>query len=127
MIEATVVAGLTAATQTAAGDRVHIGARLQSGALPALVVRMPTGESAAVGDTLHVYTLELSAVAATMVSAQSLAAAAITKLRTYIVAQNASNCVIESTYAPIDDPVVGEGDEAEPAVCTANLTIYWTP
>lgn len=127
MIEAVVVTGLIASPQTAAANRVHIGARLQSGELPALVVRMPTGESSAVGDTLHVYTLELSAVANTMINAQTLVAAAVTKLRDYIVAQNAQNCVVESTYAPIDDPVVGEGDEAEPAVVTANLLIYWTP
>lgn len=127
MIEATVVAALVQAPQTAAADRVHIGARLQSGALPAIVVRMPSGESACVGDTMHVYTVELAAVSATMVAAQTLAAAAVTKLRNYVVGLNAANCVIESSFAPVDDPVVGEGDEAEPAVCTANLTIYWTP
>lgn len=127
MIEAQVVAGLTAAPQTAAGSRVHIGARLQSDELPALVVRMPTGESACVGDTMHVYTLELSAIAQTMVSATTLAAAAVTKLRTYITTANAINAVVETNYASLSDPVVGEGDEAEPAICTANLTIYWTP
>jgi len=86
-------------------------------------VRMPSGESACVGDTMHVYTVELAAVSATMVAAQTLAAAAVTKLRNYVVGLNAANCVIESTFAPVDDPVVGEGDEAEPSIAQQSIQI----
>lgn len=127
MIEATIVAALTAATQTAAGSRVHVGARLQSGELPALVVEIPSGQSAAVGDTMHVYEVRLAAIAATMVAAQTLSAAAITKLRAYVIALNAANVVLENEFAPIEEPIAGEGDEVQPAVVSANLTIYWTP
>lgn len=122
MIESTIISWI--GTTTAASTRVSVGARLQSAALPALVIELGEGSAAALnGGTpkLDRYELTMNAVAETMISAQSLAAEAVAK----VVAGEAAvgGCAYETRYAVIQAPIVGEGDEVEPAVCAATLTI----
>lgn len=124
MIESTLVGWLTSATQTDAGSRVYTGARLQSTTLPALVVEVTAGAPAAVGATVNQYTVAVRAIDQTMALAQTLAVAAVAKLRASAAAANTEHVIIEDDYPMLDEPTVGEGDESEPAICTANLTIY---
>ncbi len=122
MIEGTVVNWLSG--QTAAGTRVSVGSRLQSGTLPAIVVEMPAGEAASLGATpLGRYDLVLNCIADTMLAAQSLADAA--EARILSVASGGSSCAVTTQYGVLEEPVVGEGDEAEPAICTVRMEIFY--
>jgi hypothetical protein len=124
VIESTLITWLTSAPQTTAGARVYTGSRLQSSTLPALVVEVPDGATATVGASIDRYTVVIRAVCETMADAQTLAAAAVVKLRTSAAAANAQHVVLEDQYPMLDEPVVGEGDETEPAICSSNLTLY---
>jgi hypothetical protein len=124
MIESTIIGWI--GTTTTAGSRVSVGARLQSTTLPALVIDLTEGSAAALPSTtrnLYQYSLSMSSVADTMLAAQSLSDAAIALVKTG--ALTAGGCAYEPVYAVIQPPNVGEGDEVEPAIVTATMTIMY--
>lgn len=125
MIESTIIGWIGSAT--AAGSRVSVGARLQSTTLPALVIDLTEGSAAALPSggvrNLYQYSLSMSSVADTMLAAQSLSDAAIAKVQTGALV--AGGCAYEPVYAVIQPPNVGEGDEVEPAIVTATMTILY--
>jgi len=124
MIESTIIGWIGAATT--AGSRVSVGARLQSTTLPALVIDLTEGSAAALPSTtrnLYQYSLSMSSVADTMLAAQSLSDAAIALVKTGALV--AGGCAYEPVYAVIQPPNVGEGDEVEPAIVTATMTIMY--
>ncbi|MEI7877900.1 MAG: hypothetical protein WCI96_08220 [Planctomycetota bacterium] len=124
MIESTIIGWI--GTATTAGSRVSVGARLQSTTLPALVIDLTEGSAAALPSTtrnLYQYSLSMSSVANTMLDAQSLSDAAIALVKTGALV--AGGCAYEPVYAVIQPPNVGEGDEVEPAIVTATMTIMY--
>ena len=124
MIESTIIGWIGAAT--AAGSRVSVGARLQSTTLPALVIDLTEGSAAALPSTtrnLYQYSLSMSSVADTMLAAQSLSDAAVALVKTGALTNG--GCAYEPVYAVIQPPNVGEGDEVEPAIVTATMTILY--
>jgi len=125
MIESTIIGWIGVATT--AGSRVSVGARLQSTTLPALVIDLTEGSAAALPSggvrNLYQYSLSMSSVANTMLAAQSLSDAAIALVKTGALV--AGGCAYEPVYAVIQPPNVGEGDEVEPAIVTATMTIMY--
>ena len=124
MIESTIIGWIGVAT--AAGTRVSVGARLQSTTLPALVIDLTEGSAAALPSTtrnLYQYSLSMSSVADTMLAAQSLSDAAVALVKTGALTNG--GCAYEPVYAVIQPPNVGEGDEVEPAIVTATMTIMY--
>ena len=124
MIESTIIGWIGAATT--AGSRVSVGARLQSTTLPALVIDLTEGSAAALPSTtrnLYQYSLSMSSVADTMLAAQSLSDAADALVKTGALTND--GCAYEPVYAVIQPPNVGEGDEVEPAIVTATMTIMY--
>lgn len=124
MIESTIISWIGSAT--AAGTRVSVGARLQSTTLPALVIDLTEGSAAALPSTtrnLYQYSLSMSSVADTMLAAQSLSDAAVALVKTGALTNG--GCAYEPVYAVIQPPNVGEGDEVEPAIVTATMTIMY--
>ena len=124
MIESTIISWIGSAT--AAGSRVSVGARLQSTTLPALVIDLTEGSAAALPSTtrnLYQYSLSMSSVADTMLAAQSLSDAAVALVKTGALING--GCAYEPVYAVIQPPNVGEGDEVEPAIVTATMTIMY--
>ena len=124
MIESTIIGWIGAATT--AGSRVSVGARLQSTTLPALVIDLTEGSAAALPSTtrnLYQYSLSMSSVADTMLAAQSLSDAAVALVKTGALTNG--GCAYEPVYAVIQPPNVGEGDEVEPAIVTATMTIMY--
>jgi hypothetical protein len=124
MIESTIITWIGVATT--AGTRVSVGARLQSTTLPALVIDLTEGSAAALPSTtrnLYEYSLSMSSVADTMLAAQSLSDAAVALVKTGALING--GCAYEPVYAVIQPPNVGEGDEVEPAIVTATMTILY--
>ena len=124
MIESTIIGWI--GVGTAAGTRVSVGARLQSTTLPALVIDLTEGSAAALPSTtrnLYQYSLSMSSVADTMLAAQSLSDAAVALVKTGALTNG--GCAYEPVYAVIQPPNVGEGDEVEPAIVTATMSIMY--
>jgi hypothetical protein len=124
MIESTIITWI--GVGTTAGSRVSVGARLQSTTLPALVIDLTEGSAAALPSTtrnLYQYSLSMSSVADTMLAAQSLSDAAVALVKTGALTNG--GCAYEPVYAVIQPPNVGEGDEVEPAIVTATMTIMY--
>jgi hypothetical protein len=125
LIESTIISWI--GSSTTAGSRVSVGSRLQSTNLPALVVEIPSGQSACIAGpasgNCDVYQVTIRAVAETMSAAQSLAAAAVSRMKTQSVADG--SLAYENSFASLDEPVVGEGDEMEPAICTSSMTVLY--
>ena len=124
MIESTIIGWI--GVGTAAGTRVSVGARLQSTTLPALVIDLTEGSAAALPSTtrnLYQYSLSMSSVADTMLAAQSLSDAAVALVKTGALTND--GCAYEPVYAVIQPPNVGEGDEVEPAIVTATMSIMY--
>ena len=124
MIESTIIGWI--GVGTAAGTRVSVGARLQSTTLPALVIDLTEGSAAALPSTtrnLYEYSLSMSSVADTMLAAQSLSDAAVALVKTGALTNG--GCAYEPVYAVIQPPNVGEGDEVEPAIVTATMSIMY--
>ena len=124
MIESTIITWI--GVGTTAGSRVSVGARLQSTTLPALVIDLTEGSAAALPSTtrnLYEYSLSMSSVADTMLAAQSLSDAAVALVKTGALTND--GCAYEPVYAVIQPPNVGEGDEVEPAIVTATMTIMY--
>lgn len=114
-------------TGTTAGTRVSAGSRLQSAALPAVVIEVQSGEIAsfygAVGLTVEQYdswTVSLRAVALTELDAVNLLDSAIGAIRTNIAA---GSVIYEPALRTIQAPIVGEGDEAEPSIAQQSIQI----
>ena len=124
MIESTIITWI--GVGTTAGSRVSVGARLQSTTLPALVIDLTEGSAAALPSTtrnLYQYSLSMSSVADTMLAAQSLSDAAVALVKTGALTNG--GCAYEPVYAVIQPPNVGEGDEVEPAIVTATMSIMY--
>ena len=124
MIESTIITWI--GVGTTAGTRVSVGARLQSTTLPALVIDLTEGSAAALPSTtrnLYQYSLSMSSVADTMLAAQSLSDAAVALVKTGALTND--GCAYEPVYAVIQPPNVGEGDEVEPAIVTATMSIMY--
>lgn len=121
MIEASVISWLSGGTS--AGTRVYTGARMQDTVLPALVVTVNQSQAAAIGASpLTRHTVTVSAVAETMASAQSIASSCASLMS--LGATSAGGCSVETERPRLDEPVLGDGDEAEPAICNAFFEVY---
>ena len=121
MIEASVITWLSGGT--AAGTRVYTGTRMQETDLPALVVAVTQSQAAAIGaSALKRHTVTVTAVAETMASAQSIASGCASLMA--LGATGASGCSVETELPRLDEPILGDGDEAEPASCTAFFEVY---
>ena len=126
MIESTLVFFVVDAP-TEAGDRVSIGARLQSVTLPAVVISITKGERGALGNTTNVtmrYEVTLSAIAELMTDAISLEADAFEAIRSYGSINVPVVLAIRTSFGALEEPAIGEGDEQNPAICTSQLEIY---
>ena len=129
-LEATIKSWIGAATT--AGTRVSVGSRLQFAALPAVVIEVTGGEDAAIdgfiGDIelevarLARYDVTIRSIAETMDAASSLNNDVMTKL--FVSCGNAGGVAFNPSIRTIDEPIVGDGDEAQPAIVTAPVTIY---
>lgn len=114
-------------SNTAAGTRVSAGSRLQSAALPAIVIEAQSGEIASfygpVGLNVQQYeswTISVRAVALTELDAVYLLEAAIGAISTNIAS---GSVMYEPTLRTIQAPIVGEGDEAEPSIAQQSIQI----
>jgi len=115
-------------TASAAGTRVYNGSRMQSTTLPAIVFEVTEGAAASLagttGNNLDQWSVTLKAVAETQFDAQNLAEDAVVRINSHSDFTTAGTSVCyEPTYRTIDEPILGEGDEAAPAICTATLII----
>jgi len=114
-------------TASAAGTRVYNGSRMQSTTLPAIVFEVTEGAAASLagttGNNLDQWSVTLKAVAETQFAAQNLAEDAIVKINANTDFAAGKSVCYEPTYRTIDEPILGEGDEAAPAICTATLII----
>lgn len=121
MIEASVITWLSGGT--AAGTRVYTGARLQESDLPAIVVQVTQSQAVAIGSSpLKRHNVTVTAVAETMASAQSIASACAALMSTGATA--GGGCSVETELPRLDEPLLGDGDEAEPASCNAFFEVY---
>lgn len=120
MIESQVVEAIINSATTA-GSRVVVGARLQSQTLPAVVVTFSAGSRVALGNkTLAMYEVSIASIADSMIAAQDLSDSIDSNLPFWL----ASYAVVNTGFGVLDDPVVADGDEQNPAICTSNYTIY---
>lgn len=114
-------------TATAAGTRVSVGSRVQATALPAIVVEVDAGEPYCFPTgTLQFcdrWTVRVRCIAETALSAHTLYQAAATALLANVPATD--GCALEIDRRTIEEPVLGEGDESQPAICTATFQIYY--
>ena len=114
-------------TETIASTRVYNGSRMQSTTLPAIVFEVTEGAAASLagttGNNLDQWSVTLKAVAETQFAAQNLAEDAIVKINANTDFAAGKSVCYEPTYRTIDEPILGEGDEAAPAICTATLII----
>ena len=120
MIESQVVEAIINSATTA-GSRVVVGARLQSQTLPAVVVTFSAGARVALGNkTLASYEVSIASIADSMIAAQDLADSIDSNLPFWL----SSYAVVNTGFGVLDDPVVADGDEQNPAICTSSYTIY---
>ena len=120
MIESQVVEAIINSATTA-GSRVVVGARLQSQTLPAVVVTFSAGARVALGNkTLASYEVSIASIADSMIAAQDLSDSIDSNLPFWL----SSYAVVNTGFGVLDDPVVADGDEQNPAICTSNYTIY---
>lgn len=114
-------------TATTAGTRVYNGSRMQSTDLPAIVFEVAEGAAAALkgptNNDVDQWSVSLKAVAETQFDAQNLAEDAIVKINAHADFAAGKSVCYEPTYRVIEEPILGEGDEAAPAICTATLII----
>lgn len=106
---------------TTAGTRVHVGMRLQSGTLPAIVIEQMNAERGTIGRSsgLRRYSWKISAIDNTMTAATTLAEAASVQARDYL--NNAGHTTVCTSLPVIEDPISGDGDEQLPAVSSLTL------
>ena len=120
MIESQVVEAIINSSTTA-GSRVVVGARLQSQTLPAVVVTISAGSRVALGNkTLAMYEVSIASIADSMIAAQGLSDSIDSTLPFWL----SSFAVVNTGFGVLDDPIVADGDEQNPAICTSNYTIY---
>jgi len=114
-------------TASAAGTRVYNGSRMQSTTLPAIVFEVTDGAAAALKglatNDMDQWSVSLKAVAETQFDAQNLAEDAIVRINAHADFGAGKSVCYEPTYRVIEEPILGEGDEAAPAICTATLII----
>lgn len=108
---------------TTAEDRVHVGARLQSGALPAVVIEQLSAERATIGPAGASGTVrhqwKLNAIASDMIVARDLAKNAAD----YAVFNMTTGgyTTFRVSEVVVEEPQSGEGDEQQPAVASLTL------
>jgi hypothetical protein len=120
MIESQVVEAIINSSTTA-GSRVVVGARLQSQILPAVVVTISAGARVALGNkTLAMYEVSIASIADSMIAAQGLSDSIADGMPINL----SSYAVVNTGFGVLDDPVVADGDEQNPAICTSNYMIY---
>lgn len=108
---------------TTAQDRVHVGSRLQSGALPAVVIEQISSERATIGAAGAAGTVRhqwrLSAIASDMIFAMDLAKNAAD----YAVFNMTSGgyTTYRVSEAVVEEPQSGEGDEQQPSIASLTL------
>lgn len=122
-IESTIVGWISG--NTSAGTRVSVGARLQDTALPAITIEVPNGEYAELkpSHALARYTCNLTAIAESMSEAKALVASAFGYVSSS--ADLGNGAAWYTNFGAIEEPIPGEGDEAEPAVCNATIEILY--
>lgn len=112
---------------TDADDRVHVGSRLQSGTLPAVVVEQLSSERATIGasGTGRVrHQWKLNAIADDMVEARNVANAAADYAIFNMTA--GGHPTYRISEALVEEPQSGEGDEQEPATASLTLETFFT-
>jgi hypothetical protein len=98
-----------------------VGARLQSQTLPAVVVTISAGSRVALGNkTLAMYEVSIASIADSMIAAQALS----DSIEDGMPFNLSTFAVVNTGFGVLDDPVVADGDEQNPAICTSNYTIY---
>lgn len=114
-------------TATSAGTRVSVGSRVQSTALPAIVIEVESGEPYCFPTGTLAFcdrwTVRLRCIAETALTAHTLYQSATVALLAGVPAGD--GCALEIDRRTIEEPVLGEGDESQPAVCTATYQIYY--
>jgi len=126
MIESTLVY-FVVDSGTDAEDRVSIGARLQGVTLPAVVINITKGERGALGNltgVTKVYEVTLSAIADTMTQAIEVEDQAFVAIQSQGNVNVPTLLAIRKSFAALEEPAIGEGDEQNPAICTSQLEIY---
>ena len=113
-------------TGTVAGNRVYVGQRLQSTALPAIVVRVSSVRRAALCEAnnkrLQLVEASVSAISNSVDEAADLVVTAVQNIANMFSASDGA--LIWDSGRRIEDPVVGEGDENEPYIATQDFTAY---
>lgn len=108
---------------TTAGSRVHVGSRLQSGTLPAVVVEQISSERATLGTgssaSLVRHAWRLSAIAQTMTEARALAESAASYATPNMT--SLGYVTYRTTETVVEEPQSGEGDEEQPAAASLTL------
>lgn len=106
--------------------RITHGYRLQDSALPAVTFELEQTEVMTIGSTpLRGAQLQVAAIADTTLDAIAIGA----QVRSACVAGTFDSIVFEAVYEigfSVQPAVVGDGDEAEPAVYTLNFQIAYT-
>lgn len=122
MIETSVITWLSGVSGIS--GRVYTGTRMQSTALPSLVVEVAAGEPLCIGATprLTRFPVTVRAVAETMAQAQTIAA--LVGPAMVSGAAGAAGCSVEVQRHALQEPVLGEGDEAAPAICDTQFEVY---
>ena len=70
--------------------------------------------------TLASYEVSIASIADSMIAAQDLSDSIDSNLPFWL----SSYAVVNTGFGVLDDPVVADGDEQNPAICTSNYTIY---
>lgn len=112
-------------TGTTASTRISVGSRVQFQTLPAIVIEVTAGEDYALnggtGLDFRRWEASIRAVAETAIDAESLANTAVQNI---ILGITAPSIAYEPSKRLIEEPVLGEGDESQPAICTAQIVIF---
>ncbi len=126
MIESYLVDWIVSAA-TSVGSRVHVGARLLGGALPACVVGVESSEFItlkATSSSLKRYQVSISSIAETMVTAQAVDAELVAAIKSAGTVNVPKAIVIQSSgLGVLEDPSAMLGDEQNLAVCTSRFEI----
>jgi hypothetical protein len=105
-------------------SRVTHGYRLQDSALPAITFEVTSDERATVKATQRKCEIEVRSIAVEAVDALAIAAQVRTAITTGTFDGMSFKAAIFSGTI-LQQPAVGEGDEAEPAEAVTTATIYY--
>ena len=109
---------------TTASTRVSVGSRVQFQLLPAVVIEVTAGEDAcftdALGYEVRRWEATIRGIAETALEAESLVTDAVFNISASIPDPSVAYSTGQRT---IEEPVIGEGDEAQPAIASQNIVI----